>query len=56
MNLYRRCGDDPFSNDPQRLIAVDHLHPSDEGYAVWFDEMESQAPLWRFIGMVDRTA
>ena len=56
VNLYRRRADDPFASDPQRLIALDHLHPSDEGYAVWFDELESQAPLSRFIGMVGRTA
>jgi len=56
VNLYRKRGDDPFACDPQRLIATDHLHPSDEGYAVWFDELERQAPLSRFIGMERKAA
>ena len=45
VDLYRERAEDPFARDPQRLIAVDHLHPSDAGYAVWFDEIERQAPL-----------
>ena len=49
VNLYRDRADDPFARDPQRLIAVDHLHPSDAGYAVRFNELERQAPLSRFI-------
>ena len=51
VDLYRARADDPFARDPQRLIAIDHLHPSDEGYALWFDELERQAPLSGFIGM-----
>jgi lysophospholipase L1-like esterase len=56
VNLYRDRADDPFARDPQRLIAIDHLHPSDAGYAVWFDELERQAPLSRFIGPVRQAA
>lgn len=48
VDLYRERADDPFARQPGRLIADDHLHPSDEGYAVWFDELERQAPLSRF--------
>jgi lysophospholipase L1-like esterase len=56
VNLYRDRADDPFARDPQRLIAIDHLHPSDEGYAVWFDELERQAPLSGFIRLARHAA
>jgi lysophospholipase L1-like esterase len=56
VNLYRERADDPFARDPRRLIAADHLHPSDDGYAVWFDELERQAPLSKFIGMERKAA
>jgi lysophospholipase L1-like esterase len=56
VNLYRDHADDPFARDPQRLIALDHLHPSDAGYAVWFDELERQAPLSGFIRLVRHAA
>ena len=49
VDLYRERADDPFAQDPQRLIAADHLHPSDAGYAVWFDEIERQAPLSQIL-------
>ena len=45
VDLYRERATDPFARDPRRFIAADHLHPSDAGYAVWFDEIERQAPL-----------
>ncbi|MBV0881368.1 GDSL family lipase [Noviherbaspirillum sp. L7-7A] len=50
VDLYREHAADPFAQDPQRLIAADRLHPSDAGYAVWFDELERQAPL---AGLLD---
>ena len=49
VDLYRDRADDPFARDPQRLIAVDCLHPSDAGYAVWFSEIERQAPLSQWL-------
>ena len=51
VDLYREHAADPFAQDPQRLIAADRLHPSDAGYAVWFDELEWQAPLSGLLGM-----
>jgi len=51
VDLYREPAADPFAQDPQRLIAADRLHPSDAGYAVWFDELERQAPLSGLLGM-----
>jgi lysophospholipase L1-like esterase len=56
VNLYRERADDPFARDPRRLIAADHLHPSDDGYAIWFDELERQAPLSKLIGMERKAA
>ena len=56
VNLYRERADDPFVRDSERLIAIDHLHPSDAGYAVWFDELERQAPLSGFVDMAGRTS
>jgi lysophospholipase L1-like esterase len=51
VDLYREQAADPFAQDPQRLIAADRLHPSDAGYAVWFDELERQAPLAGLLGV-----
>lgn len=56
VDLYRERAADPFAQDPQRLIAADRLHPSDAGYAVWFDELERQAPLSALLGMRGREA
>ena len=54
VDLYRERADDPFAQDPQRLIAADHLHPSDAGYAVWFDEIERQALLPQLLATPGR--
>lgn len=43
VDLYRDKGNDPFVRERLRLIASDDLHPSDEGYAVWFAELDRQA-------------
>lgn len=56
VNLYRDRAADPSASDAQRLIAIDHLHPNDAGYAGWFDELERQAPLSRCIGPVRQAA
>jgi lysophospholipase L1-like esterase len=53
VDLYRERADDPFARDPQRLIAIDRLHPSDAGYAVWFEEIERQAPLSQCMAGLD---
>lgn len=55
VNLYRERANDPFAHDPCRLIADDHLHPSDAGYAVWFNEIENQAPLSQFLSLGGQT-
>ncbi|MDB5893712.1 MAG: family lipase, partial [Rhodoferax sp.] len=45
VNLYRERQDDPFAQDPERMNASDHLHPSDAGYANWYGELRRQAGL-----------
>jgi hypothetical protein len=50
VDIYPERAADPFAQDPKRLIAADRLHPSDAGYAVWFDELERQAPLSALLG------
>jgi lysophospholipase L1-like esterase len=51
VDLYRARAADPFAQDPLRLIAADRLHPSDAGYALWFDELERQASLSGLLGL-----
>lgn len=45
VNLYKPRAEDPFALDPDRLNAADGLHPSDEGYRVWLDQLLAQSPL-----------
>lgn len=45
VDLYQRRENDPFALAPDRMNAVDGLHPSDAGYALWHRELESQARL-----------
>lgn len=54
VDLYRDRAADPFARDPLRLIAADRLHPSDAGYAVWFEELERQAPLSGLLALRQR--
>jgi lysophospholipase L1-like esterase len=42
VNLFKEKADDPFAQKPE-LNAVDGLHPSDEGYRVWRDELLAQS-------------
>lgn len=45
VNLYKERENDPFALEPDRMNAVDGLHPSDAGYQVWFDTLSAQARL-----------
>lgn len=40
VDLYRDRKDDMFSKDIDRYYAADHFHPTSDGYAVWFEEIE----------------
>lgn len=44
VNLFHERDDDPFVSNPG-LNASDGLHPSDAGYAVWFEQLQLQAGL-----------
>lgn len=45
VSVYRERADDPFAREPGRYHAADGLHPGDEGYALWTDELLRQAPI-----------
>jgi hypothetical protein len=36
--------------EPHRYYCPDGLHPSGEGYALWFATLVAQVPLTRFLG------
>jgi len=42
VNLYKEKAEDPFAQRADELNAKDGLHPSDEGYRVWFSELNAQ--------------
>lgn len=39
VDLFRERAEDPFAKDPGRYLARDGLHPSDEGYGLWYREL-----------------
>lgn len=41
VDLFKEKKDEPFSADPKRYYAKDFLHPSSEGYRLWFEELQS---------------
>jgi lysophospholipase L1-like esterase len=50
VSLYREREDDPFAQQPKRMNAADGLHPSDEGYVLWYRTLMHQAPLQGRLG------
>jgi lysophospholipase L1-like esterase len=40
VNLYAPPAQDPFTLEPEKYFSRDGLHPSSEGYRVWFDALE----------------
>lgn len=42
VDLYKEKQDDVFSKDPQKYYAEDLLHPSDEGYGLWYDRLKEE--------------
>jgi lysophospholipase L1-like esterase len=44
INLFKERADDPFAKRPE-LNARDGLHPSDQGYQVWFETLMAQSGL-----------
>ena len=49
INLFKERADDTFVQDPA-LLSRDGLHPSDEGYGVWFKELMGQSTLSQILG------
>jgi len=41
VNLYLPPGKDPFLKDPKKYLAADGLHPSSEGYELWFEQLKT---------------
>lgn len=44
INLFHEPDEDPFLRDPKRFYAPDGLHPSDDGYGLWWAELERVLP------------
>ena len=45
VRLLKPADADPFALEPTRMHAADGLHPSSDGYAQWFQELERQGAL-----------
>jgi lysophospholipase L1-like esterase len=39
VNLYQPSLQDPFRKDPDRYLSEDGLHPSSDGYGLWFEKV-----------------
>ena len=53
VDLFRDPSEDPFVKEPHRYYCADGLHPSGEGYGLWFTALMGAVPLKSFLG-VDR--
>ena len=42
INLYEKPSVDPFMKEPNRYLAADGLHPTSEGYALWFGKLKQE--------------
>lgn len=50
VDLFRERGHDLFLEDPSRYYAPDFLHPSGEGYGVWYRELRRQTDIDIVLG------
>ena len=50
VDLFRDPSEDPFVKEPQRYYCADGLHPSGEGYGLWFSALTGAVPLKTFLG------
>jgi len=53
VDLFRDPDEDPFVKEPHRYYCADGLHPSGEGYAIWFATLAASVPLTQFLGGSD---
>ena len=49
VDLFKPPEEDPFVKEPRRYYCPDGLHPSAEGYGLWFVTLVAQVPLTRFL-------
>jgi lysophospholipase L1-like esterase len=49
VDLFRDPSTEPFVKEPHRYYCPDWLHPSGEGYAIWFAMLAAQVPLRQFL-------
>jgi len=45
VDLFKEREEDPFIRDPKRFYAPDFLHPSGEGYRLWYEELMKQTSI-----------
>jgi lysophospholipase L1-like esterase len=45
VDLFRDPSEDPFVKEPRRYYCPDGLHPSGEGYGIWFSALVGAVPL-----------
>lgn len=50
VDLFRDPSEDPFVKEPHRYYCPDGLHPSGEGYGIWFTALMGAVPLTTFLG------
>lgn len=50
VDLFRHPTDEAFVKEPHRYYCSDGLHPSAEGYALWFAALVAHVPLARLLG------
>lgn len=50
VDLFRDPSEDPFVKEPRRYYCADGLHPSGEGYGIWFTALMGAVPLKTFLG------
>ena len=49
IDLFRDPSEDPFVKEPKRYYCADGLHPSGEGYGLWFSALMGAVPLKTFL-------
>jgi lysophospholipase L1-like esterase len=49
VDLFTHPKGEAFTKEPKRYYCPDGLHPSGEGYALWFAFLAAQVPLANFL-------
>jgi lysophospholipase L1-like esterase len=40
VDLFEEHEDDPFVQQPEKYVAIDGLHPTNEGYGYWYERLQ----------------